>query len=834
MKRILLTFFYFCTIQAQDVSELLTAISKEQTESVNSTNTKKQDLSEIENSQSFRELDDEMKKYLESLNKNDDNRKFGFDFVKFFPTSVSATADLPVPNNYILSINDQIQIILTGSKKRIFDLQIGLDGSILFPDIGSIQLAGESLESAKDIIKKIVDLSFIGTSVEVSLKALSSKRINIIGAVKKPGTYIVNPYTTISNSLAYAGGLEDYASLRNIELVKSNGKIFEFDAYDLLIHGKRMNDQVVQPGDTIVVNGSTSFTKISGEVLRPMIYEYKPNDTLEEILGFAMGFKQDADLSNIYIKERLGNRYVTAKLNLKTNVGERNVLEIYVGRDIIVANEDIVVRGNAVKEAIIDAKEFKTLDKVIEKLEFSSNIYPFYAQLKQDAGFGLQRENYSFSISDPKSYKDILLKDNVNLRFFSREDVDDMQEIFERILNDTFEISDEETVQNNNNSSKAENRYSEDGLDADIMRKNYEELMSDMQQLREEIIEIRSDPNQYEASKDEIYENLKKKYDDLGFNPNKSNIKIILFGNKKYFTPIAGSMTPSFLFNFFGKNVNILEDKVSVSTKSGLKRNIFSSNLSSDEIIQISFPEQNTISFEVEISGEVLNPGKYLVTNSVTLDDLYRMAGGLANQASENAIFFSRESIKEAERKSVSAARKTILDAIISQIGNPLGNASNQSNTLLPILKLSEDIDFKGRISGDLSPNSQNAKKIYLQKGDSIYVPAVSNSITILGEVLNPTTAVLQDNLTYDDYINVAGKTTNYADYSSAYVIRADGTSMPLNSGYFRKNNFPEAGDTLVIPRDTDKLDLIPLVSVATKVISDVAFAAASINSIRN
>ena len=247
MKRILLTFFYFCTIQAQDVSELLTAISKEQTESVNSTNTKKQDLSEIENSQSFRELDDEMKKYLESLNKNDDNRKFGFDFVKFFPTSVSATADLPVPNNYILSINDQIQIILTGSKKRIFDLQIGLDGSILFPDIGSIQLAGESLESAKDIIKKIVDLSFIGTSVEVSLKALSSKRINIIGAVKKPGTYIVNPYTTISNSLAYAGGLEDYASLRNIELVKSNGKIFEFDAYDLLIHGKRMNDQVVQP-----------------------------------------------------------------------------------------------------------------------------------------------------------------------------------------------------------------------------------------------------------------------------------------------------------------------------------------------------------------------------------------------------------------------------------------------------------------------------------------------------------------------------------------------------------------------------------------------------------
>ena len=90
------------------------------------------------------------------------------------------------------------------------------------------------------------------------------------------------------------------------------------------------------------------------------------------------------------------------------------------------------------------------------------------------------------------------------------------------------------------------------------------------------------------------------------------------------------------------------------------------------------------------------------------------------------------------------------------------------------------------------------------------------------------------ENQIWDDYINYAGGFTNNADKKEAYVIKDNGESYVLSSGYFKKELFPESGDTLVVPRDLSKLDTIPLVSVATKIISDVAFAAASLNSIRN
>ena len=41
-------------------------------------------------------------------------------------------------------------------------------------------------------------------------------------------------------------------------------------------------------------------------------------------------------------------------------------------------------------------------------------------------------------------------------------------------------------------------------------------------------------------------------------------------------------------------------------------------------------------------------------------------------------------------------------------------------------------------------------------------------------------------------------------------------------------------GDTIVVPRDLNQLEGLPLVSVATKIISDIAFSAASLNVLKN
>ena len=153
-----------------------------------------------------------------------------------------ATSDLPVPNSYKISLNDQFEIILSGGIEKKFRLNVNLDGTILFPDVGSIQVVGDNLDVVKNRIKERIQRSYVGVSANISLSSLSAKKINVVGAVSTPGTYLVNPFTTITSALAYAGGIMDYGSLRSIKVIKSNKYIYTFDLYDLLIYGNRSND----------------------------------------------------------------------------------------------------------------------------------------------------------------------------------------------------------------------------------------------------------------------------------------------------------------------------------------------------------------------------------------------------------------------------------------------------------------------------------------------------------------------------------------------------------------------------------------------------------------
>ena len=196
-------------------------------------------------------------------------KKFGYDFISTSPTSITATGDLPFPNDYKISLGDTFKVILSGSQEKIFDLTVQLDGTVFFPELGSISVVGESFEDVKIKFKNLIEQSYVGVEIDLALKNLKAKKISIIGAVKKPGTYLVNPFTTISNSLAYSGGIENFGSLRNIKLVRPNGKTFIFDLYDFLIDGDRSSDITIESGDVVIVGAANKFVEIEGQIKRP-------------------------------------------------------------------------------------------------------------------------------------------------------------------------------------------------------------------------------------------------------------------------------------------------------------------------------------------------------------------------------------------------------------------------------------------------------------------------------------------------------------------------------------------------------------------------------------
>ena len=95
---------------------------------------------------------------VNDINKSD-NKKYGYNYFSSTPTSISAVGDLPLPNDYKISLNDQFKVILSGSKEAIFDMNVNLDGTILFPELGSISVVGETFLEVKTKLKNLIDLT---------------------------------------------------------------------------------------------------------------------------------------------------------------------------------------------------------------------------------------------------------------------------------------------------------------------------------------------------------------------------------------------------------------------------------------------------------------------------------------------------------------------------------------------------------------------------------------------------------------------------------------------------------------------------------------------------
>ena len=371
----------------------------------------------------------EINESLEELNVTD-NVRFGQSFFNTQPTNIAASADLPVPNDYIISLKDQLQIILTGTERNIFNLEVQLDGSILFPEIGAINVVGKSFIEVKNVLKTLVKSTYVGTEIEVSLKNLSAKKISIIGAVNMPGTYLVNPFTTITNSLAYSGGIKPYASLREILVIKPDGKTKSYDLYELLMKGDRLNDTVLGAGDTVLVKGTSKFIEINGEVIRPMIYEYKEEESLKDMLSFTLGLKGNANKDNISLTKFNKNSlaFETETVSFNDDVSLNGVARIEVFPIALNSSLDIKVLGPLKNSGYFSLDKYKLLSDLIKDLEFTDQIYPFMATLEQFDTNNFKKKELIFSLNDPTTYAQLKLYPNDKITFFSKSDYEDFNE----------------------------------------------------------------------------------------------------------------------------------------------------------------------------------------------------------------------------------------------------------------------------------------------------------------------------------------------------------------------------------------------------------------------
>ena len=243
--------------------------------------------------------------------------------------------------------------------------------------------------------------------------------------------------------------------------------------------------------------------------------------------------------------------------------------------------------------------------------------------------------------------------------------------------------------------------------------------------------------------------------------------------------------------------------------------------------LQFRSPINNLIN--IEISGALDFPGNYVLNSGSSLLDLYEMIGEFKDTAFLDGIIFLRNSIRD---RQVEAIQKNL-----TELNQLIALKSTQGETvdpqLLALSSTSFDQENLGRLAGNFSPNSINIENIILQNGDEIIIPEISNTISVIGEVLNPTTFLYEDGLSMKQAVEYAGGFRASADRGSIYIINSKGIVVKASRNLFAGNNQINPGDTIVVPFELSQPG-IAFIEPVTRVLSDLAFSAAALDSLRN
>ena len=247
------------------------------------------------------------------------------------------------------------------------------------------------------------------------------RKITIVGAVNNPGTYLVNPFTTISNSLAYSGGIQEIGSLRNIRLIRPNGNSFVFDLYDLLIYGDRTNDLTIESGDVIFVGPASKFITISGMVKRPGTYEIANGEDLSNLLEYALGFSGGANTKKITLdKLDLESASIIKIITDDTSYDLENILSVDIYPYQNDRTSNVYVYGAIEEPGYYKLEDYDSLEALINNLNFI-DVYPWLAVLEQFDENNMIKSTFLFNLNDPNTFRSIKLLPNSKIYFTDRQ-----------------------------------------------------------------------------------------------------------------------------------------------------------------------------------------------------------------------------------------------------------------------------------------------------------------------------------------------------------------------------------------------------------------------------
>ena len=767
------------------------------------------------------------------------------------------SASMPTPEDYTLSSGDMINIHLYGDRDTNYELQVSNDGEIELEYIGPLRVGGMSFKELKKYLSKELKHHFKMSSFKISISKYSSIQVTLIGDVKYPGIYNLSSYSTAKDLLIESKGVRESASVRTIDIKRSGKTVAKLDFYDLLFQGKNVASVLLKHGDIVVVKKAQKLVKIDGFVNNAAIFELKGDETLKTLIEYAGGMKAEASKRHIKI-DRYSQNSIFETFHISYSKAKKFKMKdgdsVYIYQLDSSAKTSVSIYGNVIRPGSYPLSKDKTLGGLLKEqlaygaqrfflpetyleygivkhysttLNYTTKSFNLSKVIKGEEILKLypQDEVYIFSQSDVQTSKYITTKGEVlvkegKLRYFEGMTISDALHGsgVDGIIDDRIRV----TTINTPNRMPRTTFYSYK-KDARVALSPYDEV--------------------------EIYDYYKTHL----LQPVSINGEVI---NPTTVFYEKGMSLSNLLLSSGGFTIEAYLSKVEVvryfmDENSNRKKKILMLDLKQidkktyllepyDEVTVYKIPNWGEKRV-VTLNGEVKFPGKYTVGNGEKLSSVIERAGGFTEEAFIEGSVFTRNSIRKRQirqyQQSLARIKRelAIYNAMPANAKTSIASAS-ASNTLNDVILEAQKYQPVGRVSIELMYDLEEFKAsqydLVLKDLDELTIPNQIDTVTVFGEVFNPTSFVYSSEFDADEYIAMASGLSRSADEGSIYIIHANGTSELLDSGWFSGSVKIHKGDTIVVPLYIKEYNTLEVWNSVARVLSSFAVTAAALSTL--
>jgi len=160
------------------------------------------------------------------------------------------------PDPYQIGRDDELEVIVWTQPQLSGKVTVASDGTISMPLIGRVPAAGLTPDQLKAELEKRYARYVHDANATVRVTDPASHVFYVLGEVNKPGVFKLHSGEVLSQALAEAGGLGQFADAGKIRILRHKDNetvVITVNYYVVRSGGDVSADVPVEPGDTVQV-----------------------------------------------------------------------------------------------------------------------------------------------------------------------------------------------------------------------------------------------------------------------------------------------------------------------------------------------------------------------------------------------------------------------------------------------------------------------------------------------------------------------------------------------------------------------------------------------------